>query len=610
MAFEGFSSSKWPGLVRHQRSNSFPDSKRLEEGRLVESAEAAAEGKLDMDPLNGCTNDNKALSSNTEIQQSLRREILTLEKRLHDQVSVRCALERALGYRASSHDITNEATIPKPATELIREISVLELEVGHLEQYLLSLYRKAFDPQVSTVSPLKKDDELKSPLTTPRRRRLDFSKSDITPAIENPTSSNLRKEANCLSEEKLVDSGVQRSHSALSQRADLANRTSPSSDVLGKAVRACHSQPLSMIEYAQNSSSNVISLAEHLGTRISDHIPETPNRLSEDMVKCMSSIYCKLADPPAANHGLSSPASSLSSTSAFSPKDQCDLWSPGFRNDSSFDVRLDNPFHVEGLKDFSGPYSSMVEVNCIYRDSKKLGDIEFLLQNFRSLISRLEEIDPKKMTHEEKLAFWINVHNALVMHAFLAYGVPQNNIKRMFLLLKAAYNIGGQIVSADVIQSSILGCKLSRPGQWLRLLLSSKTKFKAGDERQAYGIERSEPLLYFALSSGSHSDPAVRIFTAKRVFQELEVAKEDYIRATFGVRKDHKILLPKLVESFAKDSGLRQGDVLEMIQHCLPDSLRRSIKKCQQQAKTWKNIIEWVAHSFAFRYLILKDLTK
>ncbi|XP_042021567.1 uncharacterized protein LOC121768999 isoform X1 [Salvia splendens] len=610
MAFEGFSSSKWPGLVRHQRSNSLPDSKRFEEGRLVESAEAAAEGKLDMDPLNGCTNNNKALSSNTEIQHSLRREILTLEKRLHDQVSVRCALEMALGYRASSHDITNEATIPKPATELIREISVLELEVGHLEQYLLSLYRKAFDPQVSTVSPLKKDDELTSPLTTPRRRRLDFSKSDITPAIDNLTSSNLRMEANCLSEEKLVDSGVQRSHSSLSQRAALANRTSPPSDVLGKAVRACHSQPLSMMEYAQNSSSNVISLAEHLGTRISDHIPETPNRLSEDMVKCMSSIYCKLADPPAANHGLSSPASSLSSTSAFSPKDQCDLWSPGFRNDSSFDVRLDNPFHVEGLKDFSGPYSSMVEVNCIYRDSKKLGDIEFLLQNFRSLISRLEEIDPKKMTHEEKLAFWINVHNALVMHAFLAYGVPQNNVKRMFLLLKAAYNIGGQIVSADVIQSSILGCKLSRPGQWLRLLLSSKTKFKAGNERQAYGIERSEPLLYFALSSGSHSDPAVRIFTPKRVFQELEAAKEDYIRATFGVRKDHKILLPKLVESFAKDSGLRQGDVLEMIQHCLPDSLRRSIKKCQQQAKTRKNIIEWVAHSFAFRYLILKDLTK
>ena len=34
----------------------------------------------------------------------------------------------------------------------------------------------------------------------------------------------------------------------------------------------------------------------------------------------------------------------------------------------------------------------------------------------RSLVYRLEEADPKRMKHEEKLAFWINVHNALVMH--------------------------------------------------------------------------------------------------------------------------------------------------------------------------------------------------
>lgn len=136
------------------------------------------------------------------------------------------------------------------------------------------------------------------------------------------------------------------------------------------------------IQFAQNidASSRIISLAEHLGTRISDHIPDTANRLSEDMVKCISAIYCKLADPPVTNPGLSSPSSS---TSAFSIGDQGDLWSPGFRNNSSFDIRLDNPFHVEGLKEFSGPYSTMVEVSWIYRENQKLGDTEQLLQNFR-----------------------------------------------------------------------------------------------------------------------------------------------------------------------------------------------------------------------------------
>lgn len=208
---------------------------------------------------------------------------MKLEKRLHDQVSVRCALEKALGYRAPAHNIADEAVIPKvasscfyqilvealfgftnnfpnyfqPATELIKEIAVLELEVGHLEQYLLSLYRKAFDQQASTSSPPKKDEGLKSSLATPRRRRLDFSRSDITstrelsPKAETQILPNSRKGGNCPPEEMFVDSGVQRSHSSLSQHSALANRTSPPAEALGKAIRACHSQPLSMMEVTQ-----------------------------------------------------------------------------------------------------------------------------------------------------------------------------------------------------------------------------------------------------------------------------------------------------------------------------------------------------------------------
>ncbi|GJV04229.1 mesocentin like protein [Tanacetum coccineum] len=530
-----------------------------------------------------------------EIQSSLRSEILQLEKRLQDQVAVRGALEQALGYKSSSLEITNQASIPKPATELIKDIAILEYEVSHLEQYLLSLYRKAFDQQISCPSPLRNDESVKSPLMTPRGKYLETCRADIS----------LKPDDVGMSEE---DSSVHRCYSSLSQHSMMSTETP--TETLGKALRACHSQPLSMMEYSQNNSSGVISLAEHLGTRICDHVPETPNKLSEDIVKCMSAIYCKLADPPLANHGIASPTSSLSSMSAFSPKDHSDLmWSPGLRrNSSSFDVRLDNPFHVQGLKEFSGPYSTMVEIQCIYRDGQKLGDTEDMLQDFRSLVSRLEEVDPTKLKHEEKLAFWINVHNALVMHAVLAYGIPQNNLKRVFLLLKAAYNVGGHVISADVIQNSILGCKMSRPGQWLRVLLSSRAKFKTGDARQGYAIDHPEPLLHFALSSGCHSDPAVRVYTPKRVIQELEGAKEEFVRATFGVAKDHKILLPKIVENFAKDSGLCSGGVMEMIQQCLPESLRKNIKK-HQLAKSRK-MIEYAPHNFAFRYLICKELAK
>ncbi|GFZ18623.1 electron transporter, putative [Actinidia rufa] len=595
----------------HKRSKSFPDKRGLEEkeDNLDHFLEASHQPKLAMGHFQDCVKTDKKQSPCSEVQNYLRKEILQLEQKLQDQVVVRSALEKALGYRSSSHDITNEVSMPKPATELIREISVLEMEVVHIEQYLLSLESSTTQATCpSLANPRNEHSNIREEmLVDPGVQRCHSSLSQWSvPLTRTSPPEELPDKAVRVGEEMLVDPGVQRCHSSLSQWSVPLTRTSPPEELLDKAVRACYSQPLSMMEYAQNASSNLISLAEHLGTRISDHVhvPETPNKLSEDMIKCMSAIYCKLANPPLTNQGFSSPNSFLSSTSAFSPKDQCDMWSPRFRKDSSFDVRLDNPFHVEGLKEFSGPYSTMVEVPCIYRDSLKLGDIEDMLQCFRSLIHQLERVDPRKMKNEEKLAFWINIHNA----HFLAYGIPQKNIKRVFLLLKAAYNVGGHIVSADTIQNSILGCRMSRPGQWLRLLLASRTKFKAGDARQAFAINHPEPLLHFALCSGSHSDPAVRVYKPKRVLQELEVAKEEYIRATFGIRKDHKILLPKVVESFAKDSGLCSAGVIELIQQYLPESVRKSVKKCKS-GKSSKSI-EWVPYNFGFRYLISKELVK
>ena len=247
------------------------------------------------------------------------------------------------------------------------------MEVIHLEQYLLSLYRKAFDQQISTASPNSEKEKTKPPPVTTPRRRLGFSE-EHDPLLDDD-DQNRPKETE-------MESSFHRSHS---QRSSFESRKASPEESWSKATtRSCHSQPL----YAQKGE-NLISLAEHLGTRISDHVPETPNKLSEGMVKCMSEIYCKLAEPAPSvllHEGLSSPNSSLSSRSAFSPSDQYDTSSPGLgnNNSSSFDVRLDHSFNAQGEKeDFSGPYSNMVEVLCIYRDAKKANEVEDLLQNFK-----------------------------------------------------------------------------------------------------------------------------------------------------------------------------------------------------------------------------------
>ncbi|KAH9695880.1 hypothetical protein KPL71_022948 [Citrus sinensis] len=595
-------------VSRHKRSNSDPVERKAGEDKMDNIQEASHGFKPDLGELKDSDEVKKKKTSNAEVQNSLMQEILQLQDSLEDQFVVRRAFETALSYRPFSLDTMTDKSIPKDAKELIKEIAVLELEVKYLEQYILSLYRKNFDERMKSASEAQEG------------KFSEASQYDITSEKENSriqisnsascrySSNDPPKKCNDIWQpQELLDAGIRRSHSSLSHHSACSIRASSPIKSLDKAVDSYHSLPLSMLEQAPADTSGGVSLAEHLGTSVSDHVPETPNWLSEEIIKCISDINCELADPPLMIHDCPfSPISYSSSLDIVSSRVQGDIWSPQCGNFSSFNSHFDNPFSIGVSKEFSGPYCTLAKVEKICRDDKKLKDIAPKLQYYRSLINRLEEVDPRRMKHEQKLAFWINVHNALVMHAYLVYGIPKNNLKRQSLLLKAAYSIGGQTINIDMIQSYILGCRMPRPGQWLRFLFSSKAKFKVGDARKAYTIEHPEPRLHFALCSGCYSDAVVRIYTPKRVFQDLETAKEEYIQSNFSINKEQKIMLPKIVDSFAKDSDMCQAGLLEMIEHILPDSLKKNIQQCQNK-RSGKSI-EWIPHNFAFRFLLSKEL--
>ncbi|URD97148.1 Ternary complex factor MIP1 [Musa troglodytarum] len=597
---EKMQSNKTSSRHKHSKSD-------LEKGNNDSSHRSVHHDKPVMGNSIGDSKIEDKPSPGAKVQSSLKQEILQLEARLQDQLITRCSLEKALGHSSSKVCSSNETSTIMPTKELIREIAVLELEVMHLEQYLLSLYRKAFDPQTSILSSrsewLRESAEHKT-LSQRGNSRVQSSRT-LVPQKWTANSMNEDCEVKC--QHKLLGPGVHRSHSCLSFRAVCSARISPSEESLARALHSFHSQPLSFHEAKHNANSGEISLAEYLGSSTTDHVPETPNKLSEDMVRCMGVVYCELADPPLVHHALSSsPASSFSSMSAPSPQHLGDMWSPGYRRECTLDSRLINPFRVEGLKEFSGPYNAMVEVPLICRDRRRLKDVEDMLHNYKFILRRLETVDPRKLKNDDKLAFWINVHNAIIMHAYIKYGIPEGNVKRTSLLIKAMCNIGGRSINAAMIQGYILGYRTHCNGQWLRTLLYSRLKQKARDEWRAYAIEQPEPLLHFALCSGSHSDPAVRVYHSDRVFLQLESAKEEYIRASVGIWEEQKILLPKVLESYAKDTKLSSQRLVDMVQCCLPETLRMAMQRCQQGRSN--KIIQWVPHNFNFRYLLSREL--
>ncbi|CAN7112090.1 unnamed protein product [Brassica rapa subsp. narinosa] len=465
-----------------------------------------------------------------------------------DELLVRGELETVLRRKLFLEDCRNEdPSIPKEAKKLVSEIAGLELQVMYLERYLLLLYRRFFNNRVSSN-------------LEPEEKEISEDLLVSTNLIESP------KTAVCSPQKVLEDSGIFRSHSSLSHCSGYSFRMSP--QAMDSSYH--HSLPFSMLEQAD--------IDVMVGTYVSENVTKSPNSLSEEMIKCISEVFRKL----------------------------------GNQESLDDDQESSSPFRRKGkLKVTSRPYDKLLMVKSLCRDSEKLNEVEPALKHFRSLVNKLEGVNPRKLNHEEKLAFWINIHNSLVMHSILVYGSPKNSMKRVSGLLKAAYNVGGRSLNLDTIQTSILRCRVSRPGQAslvffqqvFRFLFASKPKGKAGDLGKDYAITHPEPLLHFALCSGNFSDPSVRTYTPKNVMMELECGKEEYVRSNVGISKDNKILLPKLVELYAKDTELCHVGIHDMIANHLPCDARNNIHQCVNK-KHGRFTIDWVAHDFRFRLLL------
>lgn len=569
---------------------------------------------------------NKRLPRTTELPCSLIQEVQHLEKRLNDQFAMRRALEKALGYKPCAIHSSNESCIPKPTEELIKEIAVLELEVICLEQHLLALYRKAFDQQICSVSSSCDMEINKQParsfsgiltgsseldFSTPRKHQLLQSSGMVMARKSTPTTLTSETSTSHYNDK----TGIGRSHSSLLQRSICSARVSPSANNLARALKPCHTLPLSFVEEGKCMDPGIVSLADILGTRIADHVPQTPNKISEDMIKCIASIYIRIRDFNAVQHPFfPSPCSSFSSASGLSSKYTGDIWSPRCRKEGYIEAWQDDALGTGESRYFSQQYDSVIEVSALCKGAQRSADVKGMLHKYKSLVQLLESADLNGMKNEEKIAFWINVHNAMMMHAHIEYGIPQSNSKRI-LLTKLSYLISGQRVNPELIEYHILCCRVHSPTQWLRLLLYPKWKSKEKEDLQGFAVDRPEPLVHFALSSGSHSDPVVRLYRPERLLQQLEVARDEFVRANVGVRGGRRgrgrrvlLLLPKLLEPYSRDAGLGAHDLLRAVESCLPEPLRPAAQQAARSRGGGGGGVEWRPHNPAFRYLLAREL--
>ncbi|CAA7408037.1 unnamed protein product [Spirodela intermedia] len=444
--------------------------------------------------------------------------------------------------RISCRGLFSSSFFWQPEANLVKEIAAVELEIFHLEQHLLSLYRAVFSNYLANgrtqtgerSSELPSALEGISPLRGPRNQGT-FGSRLLT----------------CHHPSPWISSGVEDRKGHL--ETDPAGLEDPSSLLA--------------------SNRTAIVAAPQIFW-----VSETPCKLSEEIIRCISAVYASLADPPPPRTDSSpSPASSSSTSSPRFLQVAAETWS------------AEHPMLKSGCR---GPYGGMLEILKISADGSRFASAASMLQNYRALIRQLETTNPREMSREEKLAFWVNVHNALVMHA--------------------AYNVGGLSVNAHEIRSSVLGCQPHSPEPKLRALFSRRSqKSTRVRGEHPYAVDQREPLVHFALCTGAYSDPAVRVYTAKNVLRELEAARADFLQSTVSVQRETKLVLPKILLRYAADAAVDPPAVLEMVQAAVAAESRQgaAIRRCCSKESP-ESCAEYAPYRSKFRYIIHGDLVK
>ncbi|XP_011074462.1 uncharacterized protein LOC105159187 isoform X2 [Sesamum indicum] len=488
-----------------------------------------------------------------ERKMALQQDVDKLKKRLRHEENVHRALERAFTRPLGSLPRL-PPYLPPHTLELLAEVAVLEEEVVRLEEKIKYLKTKQSDSSLHT--------EANSPTIVLKTLP---SLSDERRGKENQSSTN------SLKNKRLLNSKVQ------------PMRTRVKKSPIGCTSGKRHSDPqISQLESQvmdHETSEEKIPVKRDAISPIDD----SPNKISESILKCLMKIFLRMSSKKNSTITETLPAvpvlhslESLAYAECNDPYDLC----------SKFGKRE------------IGPYKHLVSIEASSINPNRTAISVFLVQRLKLLLQRLATVDLKGLSHQEKLAFWINIYNSCMMNAFIAYGIPDSPEMVVELMQKATVNVGGHILNAITIEHFIL--RLPYHSQYT---FSKGTKY---DTRGMLGLEISEPLVTFALSCGSWSSPAVRVYTACQVENELETAKRDYLQAAVGISNANKVIaIPKLLDWYLLDFAKDLESLLDWICLQLPSELGKEAMKCIENMEDEPHLqtLHIIPYEFSFRYL-------
>lgn len=146
---------------------------------------------------------------------------------------------------------------------------------------------------------------------------------------------------------------------------------------------------------------------------------------------------------------------------------------------------------------------------------------------YRKLVSLLGEFDFRSLSsRDEKLVFWINLYNTLVIDAVIQAkiqgSVTESWLGVMGFFQKAAYLVGGERFSLTDIEHGVLRANRGFP-------YFPGPHFSPNDPRKGAVINSLDPRIHFALNCASNSCPPIGVYSPGQINQQLDLAARNFI---------------------------------------------------------------------------------
>ncbi|MFP4616072.1 MAG: glycoside hydrolase family 15 protein [Thiohalorhabdus sp.] len=206
-------------------------------------------------------------------------------------------------------------------------------------------------------------------------------------------------------------------------------------------------------------------------------------------------------------------------------------------------------------------------------------------RRFREVAADLAAFDPGSLaTDAERMAFWINVYNAIVIHGVIELGIRDTIREVPWFFRGVRYRVGEHTFTPNEIEHGIL--RGNRRAPW-RL----RRAFGPGDPRRELAVREPDFRVHFALVCGSRSCPPVEVFEADGLEEQLETAAKIFLNATTRVRPERETVgVSRLFWWYRNDFPAEDAELVRYIARRLFD----------RELGTW---MEKRADSMQLRYL-------